>query len=388
MQSMEPLEKNEVSSKKTRLSLHVFGFEDLIARPAPAMMLESEDSPIAESQLRELINGLSANHILKQCPEVYVNGFVEAALGVYEPENLAKVLQQKFFIPAEASYSDEGYYQAASELTVAWDIKKKERQSLVANLAPEKPVRQGSLKNVDVYFEVKSTKVSFEVKCPFEERRETPPENLTLLTAGRLPDHQRKLEELSATLSSGHSAPNIVIGKNRDLRIKDCLVSAHNKFSPSSGFDDLNVLFLSMGHWYRISEWHMCFFGDSGLFGAHSFHPTESFSLVDVVVLSSLKYRHEFVRDASAWTLDDVLLLPILNPRGRRTRASSTVDQGLSIFGHYKAQFAAFKPAGLILDEHSETKASIEEILKVNHFVMERLTAAERSRFFPVLVPN
>ena len=103
MQSMEPLEKNEVSSKKTRLSLHVFGFEDLIARPAPAMMLESEDSPIAESQLRELINGLSANHILKQCPEVYVNGFVEAALGVYEPENLAKVLQQKFFIPAEAS---------------------------------------------------------------------------------------------------------------------------------------------------------------------------------------------------------------------------------------------------------------------------------------------
>ena len=256
---------------------------------------------------------------------------------------------------------------------------------MVANLAPEKPVRQGRFQSVDVYFEVKSTKVSFEVKCPFEERRETPPENLALLAAGRLPDHQ---EARGAERNAEFRAlrTKYCYRKDRDLRIKDCLVSAHNKFSPSSGFDDLNVLFLSMGRWYRISEWHMCFFGDSGLFGAHSFHPTESFSLVDVVVLSSLKYRHEFVRDASAWTLDDVFFLPILNPRGRRTRASSTVDQGLSFFGHYKAQFAAFKPAGLILDEHSG-EGDLEEILKVNRFVMERLTAAEHLLSFR-LVPN
>jgi hypothetical protein len=246
------------------------------------MTRESEDSSITESQLRELINGLSANHILKQCPEVYLNGFVEAALGVYEPENLTKVLQQKFFILAESGYSDEGYYQAASELTVAWDIKKKERQSLVTNFTLEKPVNQGSLKDVDVYFEVWSTKVSLEVKCPLEEKRGAPPGNLTLFTAGRLPDHQRKLEELRATLSSGRSAPNVIIGKNRDLRMKDCLVSAHNKLSSNSGFDDLNILFFSMGHWYRISEWHMCLFGGNGLFGANSFHPTDSFSLVDV----------------------------------------------------------------------------------------------------------
>jgi hypothetical protein len=104
------------------------------------------NSPIPESRLRELINGLSANHILKQSPEPYVNGFVEATLGVYEPENLARVLQQKFFIPVELSYSEEGYYQAASELTVAWDIKRKERQSLVTNFAVDKRVNPAVLR--------------------------------------------------------------------------------------------------------------------------------------------------------------------------------------------------------------------------------------------------
>jgi hypothetical protein len=118
------------------------------------------------------------------------------------------------------------------------------------------------------------------------------------------------------------------------------------------------------------------------------FIPPSAFSLVDVVVLSSLKYRHEFVRDASSWTLDEVLLLPIVNPHGRRSCTGSTVNGGLSIFGHYRAQFAAFKPAGLILDQHSETKANIEKTLKVNHFVMEILTAKERSKFFPVPVQN
>lgn len=170
--------------------------------------------------------------------------------------------------------------------------------------------------------------------------------------------------------------------------MKDCLVSAHNKFSPNSGFDNLNILFFSMGHWYRISEWHMCLFGGSGLFGDNSFHPPSAFSLVDVVVLSSLKYRHEFVRDASSWTLDDVLLLPIVNPHGRCSCTASTINEGLSVFNHYRRQFASFRPAGLTLDEHSETKANIEEMLKVNHFVVESLTAKERSGFFPVHVQS
>lgn len=171
-----------------------------------------DNSPITESQLRKLIDGLSDKHVLKQSPEAYVNGFIEAALGVYQPESLAKILQQKFFVPVESGYSDEGYYQAASELSVPWDIKRKERQSLVTNFALEKRVKPGSAKNVDDYFEVGSIKVSLEVKCPFEEKPEAPPGNVTLLTAGQLPDHQRKLQELSATLRSGRSAPNSIPG--------------------------------------------------------------------------------------------------------------------------------------------------------------------------------
>lgn len=129
-----------------------------------------KNSPIDESRLRELINGLSVSHILKQSPELYVKGFIEAALEVYEPEKLDKILQQKFFIPVESRYSDERYYQAASELTVAWDLKRKEKRFLVKNLAVDRSVNPGSPKDVDDYFEVKSTKVSLEVKCPLEEK--------------------------------------------------------------------------------------------------------------------------------------------------------------------------------------------------------------------------
>jgi len=80
-----------------------------------------------------LIDQLSVSHILKHSPEAYVDGFVEAALGVYGSEKLGKILQQKFFIADESRYSDESHYQAASELTVAWDIKRKEQRCLVEN---------------------------------------------------------------------------------------------------------------------------------------------------------------------------------------------------------------------------------------------------------------
>jgi len=91
-----------------------------------------KNPPFTESQIRQLIDGLSVSHILKQSPDAYVQGFIEAALGVYEPEKLDEILQQKFFIPVESGYS-ERYYQAASELTVAWDLKRKEQRCLVEN---------------------------------------------------------------------------------------------------------------------------------------------------------------------------------------------------------------------------------------------------------------
>jgi len=110
------------------------------------------------------------------------------------------------------------------------------------------------------------------------------------------------------------------MGKNPDLRMKDCLESANEKFNSKSGVDDLNLLFLSCGQFHNMSEWYICLYGPGGLFTSQSFAPEARCPKVDLVVLSNLKYRHEQARVHSAWTLDDVLLLPIVNPHGRSNR--------------------------------------------------------------------
>jgi len=348
--------------------------------------------PLNAAQIHQMIADLPSNHILKTSSPDYVAGFVKAALGVYEPKKLTEILKNSFFIPDEGHYWEETYYQRASELSVAWHLKQKEMNDSVRNFLIEKKVNPP--KNVDDYYEVWDkgsnavlgfTKVALEIKCPFEESPAPFPGHITLDTFGRIPQYQETLNNLKETIELGPSGNVILQAKNPDDRMKQCLVLAHEKFLPCPGIDDLNVLFLASGDRDRLNRWHMCLYGGQGLFTQESFEPTDSFSRVDIVVLSNLKYRHQKVRDASAWTLDDVLLLPILNPHGRKNLHTTTIEKGLSAFNHYYSQFASFRTSsGLIVNEHSETQAQIAEVSKVNRFVMQFLTEPERSRFFPV----
>ena len=59
-----------------------------------------------------------------------------AVLEVYDHAELAKILQAKFFLPNESNYTDEAYYQSASELSVARYIKQKEKQKLYSHRLP------------------------------------------------------------------------------------------------------------------------------------------------------------------------------------------------------------------------------------------------------------
>ena len=65
-----------------------------------------------------------------------LHDFVVAVLEVYDHAELAKILQAKFFLPNESNYTDEAYYQSASELSVARYIKQKEKQKLYSHRLP------------------------------------------------------------------------------------------------------------------------------------------------------------------------------------------------------------------------------------------------------------
>jgi hypothetical protein len=161
--------------------------------------------------------------------------------------------------------------------------------------------------------------------------------------------------------------------------------SANDKFSSASGVDDLNVLFLSCGKFDKMNEWHTCLYGTQGLFTGHSFAPEARCPKVDLVILSNLRYRHEQARAYPAWTLDDVLLLPIINPHGRSNRTTEAIEEGLSVFNHYLTEFASFHGSKLFWDKHSENRVNIQKVLKVNYFVMDYLKPEEFSRFFPTI---
>jgi hypothetical protein len=336
--------------------------------------------PLDSVQVHGLIRGLSGNHILKNSPRSYVNGFVAAALEVYDGVRLRETLQRKFFIPDESKYTDEKYLQSASELSVSRHLKQKEKQGLLTAFECDKKVNDKNKKDVDDYFEVGATRVSIEVKCPLEEQPAPHPGAITIQRAGRTTGTDQTYERIRQELESRVAGTRFEQGKNRDHRLKDCLISAHQKFSSESGSDGFNILFLSCGHFHRMGEWYGCLYARHELFTAESFHPPETYSRVDVVILSSLKYRHRHARNYPAWTLDDVLLLPVINPHSKRRLLTRQVEEGPSAFHHYLKDFA--RPQ--IFSANRRFDPSVEAITQVNYFVQERLTSDERTRFFPI----
>ena len=188
-------------------------------------------------------------------PQQYVSDFAKAAAHVYDPVKIQAILQRRFYLSNDSTYKEDAYFQSASELSVANYIKARQ----VADFEIDKPVNLNNKKNVDIYYRIGSAKVSVEVKCPFEEEPATLPV-ITTLTAGRVPNYNRTHKGLKSLLGA-ESSNKFVKGKNRDNRMKDALVSAHGKFRSDPELDDLNILFLSRGNYYRMSEWHGYLFG-------------------------------------------------------------------------------------------------------------------------------
>lgn len=325
------------------------------------------------TRILEAVSKLSDRHILKNAPESYQRGFAEAAVRVYPAKGLAKMLQEKFFIPKDAAFKPDTYFQSAAELSVQNHLMREQRAK---NVAIEKQVNPP--KDVDAYYEVGATKVSVEVKCAVEAQ--TPVNALTLKTAGRVPNHLQTFSDLKNKIESAHPTQSVQLGKNKDNTLKDFLVSAQGKFNPQSGCDDLNILLVACGYYFNLQEWWFYMFENDGLFTANSFHPPSAFSLVDVVVLTNLKYCHAHAQAFHDWTLKDVFFLPFLNPRRRTTALSESIVRGLGIFNHHLKRFNEFTPTS----NDPQVPDYILNAVKVNSYVAEKLEAAERDRYFPV----
>ena len=333
---------------------------------------------MTESELRVLIAKIPDEHHLRRGGPSYLDGFVRAFLAVYPASMRAHILQRKFFVPDQRGYTDDAFYASASELSVANHIR---QQPKIQNFAIDRRVNVGSRKDVDVFFQLRAIAVATEVKCPLEFQPghiEQERLNLRLMTAGRVPDHQRQLDELKQLLEST-GEHSVSLGKNRDLTLKDYLIDANAKFSPDSSVDNLNILFIAAGYVDRMSDFYMNLYGTGELFTAESFHAATQFDLVDVVILSNLRYWHQHAAGRHDWTLRDVFLLPRLNPMGRMSRMLESVSVGLSVFDHHLVAFNRFNAAaGDGVPEY------VLQPMKLMHYVNQHMTEADRDRYFPI----
>jgi hypothetical protein len=317
-----------------------------------------------------LVAAAADNHPLKNAPQSYIIGFAKAANAVYSENRIEAILQEKFGIPNYSAFSLDRYLQSASELSVQHHLL---QQQSARNVQIERKVHPP--KDVDAYYEVKDVRVSLEVKCAVEA--ETASGSTEIRTAGRVPDYRGRYEEIEALLRSADANAKTSLGKNKDNTLKDFLLSAHSKFRPDSGLDDLNLLLVACDSPYNMNCWYSYLRGEGGFFTASRICPPSEFELVDVVVLSSLKYAHTKGRQSHDWSLRDVLLLPICNPAARKSCMSSTIIAGLSVFDHHMASFGHYTRTA-----SSDVPEYIRDAVKVNGFVAEALSEVDRARFF------
>jgi hypothetical protein len=57
-------------------------------------------------------------------------------------------------------------------------------------------------------------------------------------------------------------------------------------------------------------------------------------AFVSIINPWQMGLSHSVAFNYPAWSLDDVLLIFIVNPHGRKNLLGATITEGLSIFGH------------------------------------------------------
>jgi hypothetical protein len=330
--------------------------------------------------VQALLEKLSADHPLSAVG-AYQRNFILAAESVYPAQRLEKILQHKFFIPDDGGFDLDKYLQSAAELSVQNHLK---QNPAVKNFEIDKKVNPP--KDVEAHYEVADADVALEVKCAKEQLPN--PNSLVLKSAGRVPGFDKTeaiMKEIFRNSKSGHV---LETDKNKDNTMKDFLLRAHEKFSPHSSCGNVNILFVACGNIGNMNNWYLTLYGSHELFtsdyGNREFYTDDppspaEFELVDVVILSNLKYLHTEAREHHDWTLKNAFLVPLSNPHGRRSLTASSFKNSLSVFDHHYYRFNNFVP------KRPDPVSLL--ILKLGCYYLEGLDEGEKSRYFPVQPP-
>lgn len=209
--------------------------------------------------------------------------------------------------------SEKAYIQAAVELTVCAHF---------ARFFPEGFVYEEKVnppKDVDCSVRVEGFKYNVEVKCADFSKKHAIDngDGFKIGSLGRLSDY----DDLVANLENLFSSDGHVLSRQRhmDNNLKDFLISAHEKFAPTTHDNELNILVVGCDDAMDMQKWKSYLYGSQGLFTLDSYTDTSAYDRVDLVLLTNLYHRHKdpVTKDklSGQWDLIEAFCILCENPK-------------------------------------------------------------------------
>ena len=274
---------------------------------------------LEQSKIEEIICKLDSNHPLKNVGNTeYLNTLIEK-LAILQ--NLKKI-KLKTLLCGNEPYSKYKYNQGVAELML-YILFSQEKLPFTSEVTQN----SGNNSNVDIVLKHKGISFNFEVKSP--EYAEFEEGVLSGGYANRFGDKQSNAFMLSEF--NDMLAPNIGKAGYREIKetplsdnkVKDCLLSAQQKFSTPSE-TNFNILFICTTTAEMVMYWNYIVNEQSGFFNPvsdiSSFLSTNKqplnrndFNRVNAIILSNAITLNER-RDANAWDIAKAINIVLSNP--------------------------------------------------------------------------
>lgn len=288
-------------------------------------------------------------------------------------KEFSSLIKDKLQVTAK-KFNEAQYLQAACELTICAYLAKKYNNGF------EYEPKLNPPKDVDCCFEQNGFKVNIEIKCAdFSKKKDIDSQHaLKLGSFGRAPNY-KEFEELAQKIAA-HTDMALIKQQHMDNKLKDFLLSAHEKFSDNSG-EELNILAICCDDASDIQKWFGYMYATEGLFSPESFFKDFSlFNSVDVVLLTNLHHRHSdySIKDkiSNHWDFEQSFNLIFSNPK-RKSEKKEQILNIIEAIPNYSMPLGHFEVKGNIEQEAKDS-------MRINHFVVEELQSNGIYLFQPI----
>lgn len=214
----------------------------------------------------------------------------------------------------------------------------------------------GKKKNPECSFEYEGRIVNIEVKCPDYTKRisEEKVGGIKTFAAERFP--QKEMYDDAIRIIEQNCNLNIAKIARMDNKLKDYLVSAHNKF-PKCDHDYFNILVICLDIIPDMDEWYSYLFGNEGAFTKHSYI-SANYENVDAVMLTNIVHGHTGdpkCEKYNCWKMENYISLLFLNPLKEQDQALADYyfNHAIKMFGSNSMDFLEFQ---CLLDQKNEER--------------------------------